>query len=315
MTSSGQPRRVILAVPHGFCAGVERAVDMAERVLREHPRPVYCLKQIVHNAHVIADLAARSMVFVSRVEDIPEGATALFSAHGVAPGVRQGALDRRIHLIDATCPFVLKVHSEVRRFAQKGFTIILIGNRNHDEIIGVAGEAPDRVAVVENEDDARAVAVPDPSRVTLLSQTTWSPEETRPILRVLRERFPLLQAPLQGDICYATRNRQTAVRELARRADVILVLGARNSSNSNRLVSVAAAAGRAAFLISNLPELDAVPLGQAAVVGLTAGASTPESLVREAIGRLKQLGFHDFEEMVVVRENLHLTGEKTPGDA
>ena len=224
---TASPRTILLVSPHGFCAGVTRAVAVAETLLRNYAKPVYCLREIVHNTQIISDLAGRGLIFVDAVADIPEGATALFSAHGVSPAVRADATARRLTMIDATCPFVTKVHIEVKRYAAQGYTIFLIGHRAHDEVIGVAGEAPDRVIVVETEAEARAATVPDPAKVAVMSQTTLSIDETARVLAVLRERYPGLRTPDESDICYATRNRQQAVRLLARRADHVLVLGAR----------------------------------------------------------------------------------------
>lgn len=298
-------KTIVLVSPHGFCAGVERAVRVAEACLRPDAGPVYCLHEIVHNTQIIRDLAARGMVFVNDVAEIPEGATALFSAHGVSPAVRAAAAARRLNTIDATCPFVTKVHSEVKRYAAAGYTVLLVGHRAHDEVVGVAGEAPERVTVIENETEARRVAVPDPAKVAVLSQTTLSPDETGRVMNALRERFPAIRTPAESDICYATRNRQQAVRALAREVDHILVLGARNSSNSNRLVEVARAEGCVATLVSAPGDVEAMGLDGVTRLGLTAGASTPEYVVTETIARLKVLGFERVEERRVVQEDLH----------
>jgi len=299
------PRTIVLVSPHGFCAGVERAVEVAETLLRVYPKPVYCLREIVHNTQIIRDLAGRGLIFVDAVADIPEGSTVLFSAHGVSPAVRAAAEARRLAAIDATCPFVTKVHTEVKRYAAQGYTIFLIGHRAHDEVIGVAGEAPDRVIVVETEAEARAATVPDSARVAVMSQTTLSVDETARVLAVLRERFPRLRTPAESDICYATRNRQQAVRETAHCVDHFIILGARNSSNSNRLVEVALAEGCAATLVTTPAEVSALPLTGVATLGLTAGASTPEYVVTDTIDRLKALGFERLELLEVVKEDLH----------
>jgi len=299
------PRTILLVSPHGFCAGVERAVEVAETLLRVYPKPVYCLREIVHNTQIIGDLAARGMVFVDAVADIPEGATALFSAHGVSPAVRAAAEARGLTVIDATCPFVTKVHTEVKRYAAQGYTIFLIGHRAHDEVIGVAGEAPDLVIVVETDDEARTASAVDPAKVAVLSQTTLSVDETARVLAVLRGRFPGLRSPAESDICYATRNRQQAVRILAQRVDHVVVLGARNSSNSNRLVEVARAEHCASTLVTDPHEVDALPLAAVRTLGLTAGASTPEYVVLDTIARLKTLGFEQVEQLEVVKEDLH----------
>lgn len=300
-------KTILLVSPHGFCAGVERAVAMAEALLARRTGPIYCLRQIVHNTQIIGDLAGRGMVFVNDIREIPRGATVLFSAHGVTPEVRNMAGAMGLNVVDATCPFVTKVHLEVRRFAAKGYSILLVGHRSHDEIVGVAGEAPDRVAIVEDEDEASRVEVPDPSKVAVMTQTTISLEDAEHVLSVLRKRFPSLRTPPQSDICYATRNRQQAVRELAPRTPAFIVLGARNSSNSNRLVEMAKANGCPAYLVSAAGELDALPLDSVQSLGLTAGASTPEYVVHEAIERLKTRGFTRVEEIAVVKEDLHFS--------
>jgi 4-hydroxy-3-methylbut-2-enyl diphosphate reductase len=300
-----KPRTIVLVSPHGFCAGVERAVELAETLLRLYPKPVYCLHEIVHNPQIIQDLASRGMVFVRDITDIPEGATALFSAHGVTPAVRAAAAARRLNTIDATCPFVTKVHAEVRRYVAEGCTVLLIGHRAHEEIIGVAGEAPGRVFVVETEAEARSVAVPEATRVAVLTQTTLSTDETTRVQEILRARFPGLRAPSESDICYATRNRQRAVRLFAHRADYFIILGARNSSNSLRLVEVAREAGCRATLVATPAEIDALPLDDVMTLGLTAGASTPEYGVNETIDRLKQRGFKQVETLSVAKEDLH----------
>jgi len=295
-------KKIILANPHGFCAGVERAVAIAESVLKTRGRPVYCLREIVHNRQVIDDLSHRGMIFVAAVEAIPPGATTLFSAHGVSPAVRAVARARRLRVIDATCPFVAKVHVEVRRYAAKGFTILFIGHRQHDEVIGVAGEAPGQVRVIESVEDAEQVAVADPPRVAVVTQTTLSEEKTDQMMAVLRRRFQTLALPRQSDICYATRNRQLAARALAMQADFVMVLGSEASSNSNRLVEVVQAEGCRACLVGTLEELDAAILGDARILGLTAGASTPESLVLDAIARLKRRGFARVEKLEGIHE-------------
>lgn len=298
-------KTIVLVSPHGFCAGVERAVETANALLRQHRGPVYCLHEIVHNEQIIRDLSDRGMVFVSALSEIPAGATALFSAHGVPPAIRAEALARGLTPVDATCPFVTKVHSEVKRYAADGYSILLIGHRAHDEIIGVAGEAPDRVTVIENEAEARTVTVPDAERVAVMSQTTLSPDDNGRVLAILRARFPALRSPADGDICYATRNRQQAVRGFARRADFFIVIGARNSSNSNRLVEVARSEGCAAVLVSSPAEVAALDLAPVTTLGLTAGASTPEYVVAQTVERLKQRGFERVETLTVAEEDLH----------
>lgn len=299
-------KKLILVSPHGFCAGVERAVHIAETLLCSGPLPVYCLKEIVHNRQVIDGLAAKGMVFVQDIREVPPGATVLFSAHGIPPATRDIARERNLKAIDATCPFVTKVHHEVRRYSGQGCFVLLIGHHQHDEIIGVAGEAPAHVTVIATADQARAVTVPDPERVAVLTQTTLSQDEVEPVLAVLRDRFPRLKTPPESDICYATRNRQQAVRLLAAEVGAFIVLGAENSSNSNRLVEVARAAGcPAAFLASTLGKVAALPLDAVSTLGITAGASTPESFVGAAIDSLKARGFNTVEERVLVKENIH----------
>ena len=296
---------VVLITPHGFCAGVERAVELAEGMLRTYPLPIYCLKQIVHNRQIIEDLTAKGMVFVRDICEVPQGGTVLFSAHGVPPATRETAKAKNLRVVDATCPFVSKVHHEVRQYAAMGSTVLLIGHHNHDEIIGVAGEAPEHVLVIASEEEARAVTVPDPGKVAVLTQTTLSLDEVAQVMAILRERFPALKTPPESDICYATRNRQQAVRLFAKQADAIIVLGAENSSNSNRLVEVARAAGCYAMLASSLEMLDTIPLDKITILGITAGASTPEYFVQQAIAHLKTRGFNFVTEQVLVKENIH----------
>ena len=296
--------KVILASPHGFCAGVERAVRIAEFMLKKATGPVYCLREIVHNMQVVQDLSARGIVFVKDINDVPEGSVVLFSAHGVAPEIRETAGNRKLKIIDATCPFVSRVHAEVCRYASEGFTILLIGHRNHDEIIGVAGEAPGSVMVIEDVEEAEKIDVKDPTKVAVITQTTLSVDETKHIIDLLRRRFPLLETPAGSDICYATQNRQMAVRSVAKKVDAFIVLGTKNSSNSNRLVEVSGAAGCKAFLVSEIQQLQTIPFDEVRIIGLTAGASTPEYFVREAVTCLAKLGFVNVEECNVVDENV-----------
>lgn len=300
-------RRIVLVSPHGFCAGVERAIQMAEAALRLYPHPVYCLKQIVHNQEVIDDLAAKGMVFVQAIREIPPGATVLFSAHGVPPDTRKEATALGLRIIDATCPFVTKVHLEVKRYADAGHTILLIGHPTHDEIIGVAGEAPKRVKIISDEDDAHNILLRNKSKVAVLTQTTLSVDDVARILDILKRRFPALKTPPESDICYATRNRQLAVRQFAREADGFIVLGAENSSNSNRLAEVARAEGCATRLVSKLEQLHDIPYDLVGALGITAGASTPERFVKAAIALLLTKGFSEFEERVAVKEDIHFS--------
>jgi len=306
-SKTAKPKVLVLITPHGFCAGVERAVELAEAMLRTTPHPVYCLKQIVHNRQIIDDLTAKGMVFVQDIHDVPPGKTVLFSAHGIPPSTREAARSMNLNVVDATCPFVTKVHNEVRQFAAQGYTVLLIGHHNHDEIIGVAGEAPDHVIVIATESEASAVTVPDPAKVVVLTQTTLSLDEVAHLMTILRVRFPTLKTPSDSDICYATRNRQEAVRLFARKTDAIIVLGAENSSNSNRLVEVARAEGCSAHLASTIEKLKTIPLETVQMLGITAGASTPEYFVNEAITHLKTRGFQSVENQVLVKENIHFT--------
>ena len=300
----GTLKRVLLAAPRGYCAGVDRAVDIVERALRLHGAPVYVRKQIVHNIHVVRDLERKGAVFVEEETEVPEGATVVLSAHGVAPEVYENSAARQLRVIDATCPLVTKVHLEARRFAEDGSTILLIGHQGHEEVIGTSGEAPDHIRLVGDVDEARSVEVPDPGRVSYLSQTTLSVDETNEIIDVLRERFPAIQGPPRDDICYATQNRQDAVKEVAGRADVLLVIGSDNSSNSNRLVEVARAMGTPAHLIDDDTEIDKAWLDGAEVVGVTSGASAPEWLVDRVLGWLRDRGATEIEEVRVIEEHM-----------
>ena len=272
--------RLLLASPRGYCAGVERAVETVERALELHGAPVYVRRQIVHNAHVVRDLEAQGAVFVESEEEPPPGALLVLSAHGVAPAVHERSAERRLRTIDAACPLVTRVHVAVRRYAADGYTILLVGHAGHEEVVGTFGEAPEATIVVETVADARTVEVRDPARVAYATQTTLSVDETAEIVAVLRERFPAIEGPDEGDICYATTNRQQAVKELAAEVDVVLVIGSTNSSNSNRLVETAQASGAEAYLIEDESMIDERWFEGAKAAGLTAGASTPEHLVR-----------------------------------
>lgn len=298
-------KRILLAEPHGFCSGVRRAIRIAESALpppsagadAAPPRPaLYCLHELVHNREVVSRLAAGGIAFVDRVADVPEGATLLFSAHGVSPAVRAEAAARRLTVIDATCGFVAKVHADVRRYVAEGCSVFLIGRRNHDEVLGVAGEAPDSVTVVETPADAEAAASPpDPERVAVVTQTTLTAEQVSAVLAVLKRRFPRLRRPSSSGICTATTRRQLAVREVARRVPLVLVLGSRNSANSNRLVDVARAVGADAELVPDPESLAALAaegrLDSLSDIGLTAGASTPEETIDAAVAFLRARGF------------------------
>jgi 4-hydroxy-3-methylbut-2-enyl diphosphate reductase len=272
-------KRVLLASPRGYCAGVERAVETVERALALYGAPIYVRKQIVHNSHVVRELEERGAIFVDSVEEIPEGAPVVFSAHGVAPAVREAANARGLTSIDATCPLVTKVHTQARRFAEGGYTIVLIGHAGHEEVEGTTGEAPDATVLVESAVDAEALALPADTRLAYITQTTLSVDETREIVEVLRRRFPTIEGPAKEDICYATSNRQWAVKELLGEIDLLLVVGSHNSSNSIRLVDTAHAAGVAAYLVDDASEIDEAWIEEVSVVGVTSGASAPERLV------------------------------------
>jgi 4-hydroxy-3-methylbut-2-enyl diphosphate reductase len=301
------PTRVLLAWPRGYCAGVERAVDTVERALRIYGPPVYVRKQIVHNIHVVRDLEAKGAIFVEDEAEVPAGATVILSAHGVAPEVYANSASRELNVIDATCPLVTKVHLEARRFAREGKTILLIGHEGHEEVIGTSGEAPDNIILVGSPEEAATVRIDDPSRVAYLSQTTLSVDETNEVIDVLRERFPEIQAPPRDDICYATQNRQEAVKDMAGRSDVILVIGSPNSSNSKRLVEVAQSRGTPAYLIDDESEIRADMLDGRDTVGVTSGASAPEWLVERVVDHLKAMGATDVEQLHTVDEQMHFS--------
>ncbi|MDZ7576963.1 MAG: 4-hydroxy-3-methylbut-2-enyl diphosphate reductase [Candidatus Nanopelagicales bacterium] len=304
MNDPATPRRVLLAAPRGYCAGVERAIETVERALIEYGPPVYVRKQIVHNQFVVRALRERGAVFVERTDEVPDGATVVFSAHGVSPVVRQEAAALGLRTIDATCPLVTKVHNEARRYAREGFEILLIGHEGHEEVVGTAGEAPGRVTLVENLEAARTVAA-DSDKVAWLSQTTLSVDETMAIVAVLRERFPGLMDPPSDDICYATQNRQMAVKRMAPDCDLLVVVGSANSSNSVRLVEVGLEAGaRAAVRVDGAEEMSDADVRSARTVGVTSGASVPESLVSEVLAWLAERGFLDVETVSATQETL-----------
>ncbi len=298
-------KRVLLASPRGYCAGVDRAVAAVEKALEAHGAPVYVRKQIVHNRHVVQTLESRGVVFVDEADEVPAGAVVVFSAHGVSPAVHEQAAARGLRSIDATCPLVTKVHQEVKRFARDGYDILLVGHQGHEEVEGTAGEAPSQVQLVDGPDAVDSVVVRDPSRVVWLSQTTLSVDETMQTVARLRERFPELADPPSDDICYATQNRQVAVKAMAPDCDVVLVVGSRNSSNSVRLVEVARSAGaRSAHLVDFAREIDSHWLDAAQTIGVTSGASVPEVLVREVLDYLAEHGYTDVQEIVTAQETL-----------
>ncbi|MGZ4618263.1 MAG: 4-hydroxy-3-methylbut-2-enyl diphosphate reductase [Frankiaceae bacterium] len=299
------PKRVLLATPRGYCAGVERAVVTVEKALEHYGPPVYVRKQIVHNLHVVRTLESRGAVFVDDTDEVPEGAIVVFSAHGVAPAVRDDASRRRLHTIDATCPLVTKVHSEARRFAAQDYDIVLIGHEGHEEVEGTTGEAPARIQLVSGPDEATSVQVRDPSRVAYLSQTTLSVDETNEAVEALRRRFPLVQGPPTSDICYATQNRQAAVKLLAAGAQLVLVVGSANSSNSVRLVEVALQSGApAAYLVDGPEQVRSHWLDGVETVGVTSGASVPEELVSAVLELVCGLGYDRVEEVVATEETM-----------
>jgi 4-hydroxy-3-methylbut-2-enyl diphosphate reductase len=306
------PEKLLLAAPRGYCAGVDRAVQTVERALELHGAPVYVRKEIVHNKHVVEELAQRGAVFVEELsDDIPEDAVTVFSAHGVSPAVHAEAETRGLRTIDATCPLVTKVHREAVKFAADGYTIVLVGHAGHEEVEGTMGEVPGSIVLVETEDDVDALEVEDPSQIAYLTQTTLSVDETTAIIARLREKFPAITGPRTDDICYATTNRQLAVKQMAEHCDLVLVIGSRNSSNSNRLVDVARAAGADSHLIDNELEVREEWLDSARVVGITSGASAPEGLVQRLVDFFRARGTEDVSEFEVLREDVRFMLPKT----
>ena len=298
------PRRVVLAGPRSFCAGVERAIDIVEAALQRYPRPVYVRRQIVHNAHVVEDLQRQGAVFVNELDEVPDGTTVVFSAHGVAQAVRDEAARRGLNVIDATCPLVAKVHAEARRFAARGDTVLLIGHAGHDETEGTLGEIPGKITLVQDVAEAERIVAPDPNRVAFLTQTTLAVDDTAQTIDVLRRRFPLIVSSATEDICYATSNRQLSVRAIADESDVVIVLGSTNSSNSLRLVEVAERSGVPAYLVDDATEILPEWLAGARRIGITAGASAPPHLVDEVIATLRALGHVEVTERIVATEDV-----------
>src|SRR5438270_3671541 len=309
------PEKLLLAAPRGYCAGVDRAVQTVERALELYGAPVYVRKEIVHNKHVVEQLRARGAVFVDSETEVPEGATVVFSAHGVSPSVHSNALARRLQTIDTTCPLVTKVHVEAKKFAADGYTIVLIGHAGHEEVEGTMGEAPENIVLVQTEDDVERLEVPDPERIAYISQTTLSVDETRAIINRLRRRFPAIVGPRTDDICYATTNRQAAVKQLAERCDLVLVIGSRNSSNSNRLVEVAREHGADSHLIDNEREVREEWLAGKRVVGITSGASAPDELVQRLVGFFRDRGTTDVDVLEVVQEDVRFLPPKASRQA
>jgi 4-hydroxy-3-methylbut-2-enyl diphosphate reductase len=298
------PRKVLLAAPRGYCAGVDRAVETVERALDLHDAPVYVRKEIVHNKHVVEELEKRGAIFVEQETEVPQGETVVFSAHGVAPSVHENAKKRRLSTIDATCPLVTKVHVEARKFAAEGYTIVLVGHEGHEEVEGTTGEAPDHIVLVQTEDDVARLEVENPGKVAYITQTTLSVDETLGIIRKLRERFPKIVGPKTDDICYATQNRQDAVKQLAPFCELVLVIGSRNSSNSNRLVEVAQERGTRAYLIDYESEVQPEWLEGVETVGITSGASAPEELVQRLVAFFRERGAEEVSEFQVVEEDV-----------
>ena len=294
---------IVLAGPRGFCAGVERAIDIVEIALSICDPPVYVRKEIVHNRHVVDKLRGQGAIFVDELDEVPDGATVIFSAHGISPAVREEARRRQLRVIDATCPLVTKVHLEAIRYAREDYSIVLIGHEDHDEVIGTLGEAPQRIFVIDSVAEVEKLEVPNPEKVAYLTQTTLSVDDTRDVIQALRRRFPRIVGPSRDDICYATQNRQAAVKKLASDVDVMLVIGAANSSNANRLVEVSQTAGTRAYLINDVGDIRLEWLTEAKRIGVTAGASTPEVLVSETIEALRQEGVA-VREVRVVEEDV-----------
>ncbi|HUB72850.1 MAG TPA: 4-hydroxy-3-methylbut-2-enyl diphosphate reductase [Solirubrobacteraceae bacterium] len=301
---ANQVEKLLLAAPRGYCAGVDRAVQTVERALALHGAPVYVRKEIVHNKHVVEQLRRRGARFVDEHTEVPEGAVCVFSAHGVAPSVRTGSEERSLRTIDATCPLVTKVHREAVRFAREGYTIVLVGHHGHEEVEGTMGEAPEQIVLVESEQDVERLEVDDPERIAYITQTTLAVGETSAIIARLRERFPKIVGPRTDDICYATTNRQAAVRQMASSCQLMLVIGSRNSSNSVRLVEVARDCGTEAHLIDSAREVQESWLEGVRVVGISSGASAPEELVSELVEYFRERGVGDISEFDVVREDV-----------
>lgn len=298
------PEKLLLAAPRGYCAGVDRAVQTVEHALELYGPPVYVRKEIVHNKHVVEQLRERGAIFVDTEDEVPEGETVVFSAHGVAPSVHENAGARGLKTIDATCPLVTKVHVEAKKFASDGYTIVLIGHAGHEEVEGTMGEAPEHIVLIETEEDVDSLEVADPDRIAYISQTTLSVDETTAIIQKLRERFPNITGPRTDDICYATTNRQMAVRQMAHHCDLVLVIGSRNSSNSNRLVEVARDHGAESHLIDNETQVREEWLEGKRVVGISSGASAPEELVKRLVDFFKARGTTDVEEFDVIQEDV-----------
>ncbi len=297
-------KRILLLKPRGFCAGVVRAVDIVEIALDTFGAPIYVRKEIVHNSYVVNDLAAKGAIFVNELDEVPSGARVIYSAHGVSPAVREAAKARGLKVVDATCPLVTKVHVEAIKFAKQGYSLVLVGHRDHEEVEGTQGEAPDVTQVVSTIEEVDALVVPDPNKVAYLTQTTLSLDEAGYMIKALKEKFPNIVGPHAQDICYATENRQTAVKNVAHGADLVLVVGSRNSSNSNRLVEVSENLGTHSFLIDKAEDIQPAWLQGVKTVAITAGASAPEILVQEVVAYLQEKGYGSVEEVEVMPENV-----------
>jgi 4-hydroxy-3-methylbut-2-en-1-yl diphosphate reductase len=310
-TRVAAPEKLLLAAPRGYCAGVDRAVQTVEHALDLYGAPVYVRKEIVHNKHVVEELRERGAIFVDQETEVPEGSTVVFSAHGVAPTVHANAAKRRLFAIDATCPLVTKVHVEAKKFAAEGYTIVLIGHAGHEEVEGTMGEAPEDMVLIETEEDVDRLEVENPDKLAYLTQTTLSVDETRTIINRLRSRFPNVIGPRTDDICYATTNRQAAVKQMAEHCDLVLVIGSRNSSNSNRLVEVARDHGAESYLIDNADQVQDEWLQDARVVGISSGASAPELLVQRLVEFFRARGTEDVSEFDVIHEDVRFMLPKT----
>jgi 4-hydroxy-3-methylbut-2-enyl diphosphate reductase len=314
-TRAAAPEKLLLAAPRGYCAGVDRAVQTVEHALDLYGAPVYVRKEIVHNKHVVEKLRERGAIFVEEETEVPEGSTVVFSAHGVSPAVHANAAERELFAIDATCPLVTKVHVEAKKFAAEGYTIVLVGHAGHEEVEGTMGEAPEHIVLIETEEDVDRLEVADPDKVAFISQTTLSVDETGVIIAKLRDKFPGIVGPRTDDICYATTNRQAAVKQMAAQCDLVLVIGSRNSSNSNRLVEVAREYGAESHLIDNESQVREEWLDGKRVVGITSGASAPEELVQRLVAFFRERGTTDVSEFEVIQEDVRFMLPKTIREA
>lgn len=315
MPATTTQKRILLANPRGFCAGVDRAIEIVEQALDRFGAPIYVRKEIVHNTVVVDDLAGRGAVFVDELEEVPAGSICIFSAHGVSPAVREEAKAKGLHVVDATCPLVTKVHIEVNKFDKKEYDILMIGHEGHEETEGTMGEAPHAMYLVETVEDAKTVQIRNPEKVAVVTQTTLSIDDTKQILDTLKDRFPAMAVPKKSDICYATQNRQDGVKDLAKHSDIVLIVGNRNSSNSNRLVEVAERQGTPAYLVPEIGVLELKWLENANTIGISSGASTPESAVKELIAKLAEHGYTTVDTLAGVEEDVIFSLPKKEFDA